>query len=102
MADMKTVETIRDRLAEEYPDSDLLFMTETEYDAAIIGVTVMCCGTGNEHAVIYDWDRVIEINIDSGMTEEEALEYFDYNQGGAYVGSQTPIFIRKQKNIIGE
>jgi len=94
--------TIRDLLAEEYPDTDLLFMTEDCYDVAILGVSVMCCGTANEFHVIYDWDRVIEVNMECGMSEEEALEYFDFNQGGAYVGEHTPIYIRKQQNIIGE
>jgi hypothetical protein len=85
----------RDLLADEYPDSDLLFMTEEIYDAAIIGVSVMCCGTQNQHQVIYDWDLVIKANMDLGMSEEEAIEYFEYNQGGAYVGEQTPIYINR-------
>ena len=99
---MKDKLTIRNALAEEYPDTDLLFMTEDCYDAAILGVSVMCCGTSNEFHVIYDWDLIIQINIDQGMDEEEALEYFDYNQGGAYVGEQTPIYVRTRSNIIGE
>jgi len=94
--------SIRDGLAEEYPDIDLLFMTEECYDAAILGVSVMCCGTSNSTQVIYDWDLVIKINIDQGMDEEEAIEYFDYNQGGAYIGECTPIYIRTKSNIIGE
>ncbi len=28
-----------------------------------------------------------------GMSEEEAEEFFDYNQLGSYVGEQTPCFI---------
>jgi hypothetical protein len=27
------------------------------------------------------------------MDEEQALEYFDYNIAGAYVGPSTPIFL---------
>ena len=101
--------TIRDRLAEEYPDVDLLFMTEEEYDSAIIGVSVMCLGTGNNHQVIYDWDRIIQINMEmmGDMDEDEdletaAIEHFEYNQGGAYVGEHTPIYVRTKSNIIGE
>ena len=93
---------IQERLAEEYPDVDLLFMTEKEYDVAIVGVSVMCLGTSNHHQVIYDWDLIIQANIDMGMTELEAIEFFDYNQGGAYVGEHTPIYIRNRSNIIGE
>jgi len=31
---------------------------------------------------------------DSEMTEEEALDYFEYNVIGSYMGDGTPIFIR--------
>ena len=31
------------------------------------------------------------------MTEEEAIEYFDYNVIGSWVGEDTPIFIHKHK-----
>ena len=96
------MKSIRERLAEEYPDCDLLFMTESEYDVAILGISEMCCGTANKFQVVYDWNKVIEVNISMGMSEEEAIEYFDYNQGGAYVGEQTPIYVRTTSNIIGE
>ena len=90
--------SFRDLLADEYPDVNLLFMTEECYDAAIVGVTTSCCGTKNEYQVVYDYEIVIQVNIDQGMSELEAIEYFEANQGGAYVGEQTPIFI----NRIGE
>jgi len=88
------MEKIRDLIAAEYPDTDLLFMDELEYDAAVIGVSEMCAGTSNNHQVIYDIDKVLQVNMEMGMTEEEALEFFDYNQGGAYVGENTPIFVK--------
>jgi hypothetical protein len=31
---------------------------------------------------------------DNEMSDEEALEYFEYNVIGAYVGEGTPIYIR--------
>lgn len=30
------------------------------------------------------------------MNHEEALEYFDFNVDGAYVGEQTPIFVEDE------
>ena len=88
------MEKIRDLIAAEYPDTDLLFMDELEFDAAVIGVSEMCAGTSNNYQVIYDIDKVLQVNMDMGMTEKEALEFFDYNQGGAYVGENTPIFVK--------
>jgi hypothetical protein len=34
--------------------------------------------------------------IADGMTEEEAVEYFDFNQIGAWVGDRTPCFLISQ------
>ena len=29
------------------------------------------------------------------MTEEEAIDYFDFNVVGSWVGEETPIFVRE-------
>jgi len=77
---------IREELSEEY--GELLFMTEAEFDEAIIGV--------EERAgvVAYDIDKIIEILM-RDMTEDEAVEYFEFNILGAYVGEKTPVYIKK-------
>lgn len=31
--------------------------------------------------------------VRDGMSYEEAIEYFDYNVSGAYVGEKTPIWV---------
>jgi hypothetical protein len=80
---------IREELSEEY--GDLLFMSEVEFDEAIIGVAERI---GMEAVVAYDTDKIIEI-LSRDMTEEEAIEYFDFNIIGAYVGERTPIYIKK-------
>ena len=82
----------RDELQEMYPETPLLFLTEDVFDKAILGVAERI---GDEPTVAYDYDKIIEANIEMGMSEEEAVEYFSYNQIGAYVGKQTPIFITK-------
>ena len=30
------------------------------------------------------------------MSHEEAVEYFDYNIAGAFVGDQTPVFLQDE------
>ena len=42
---------------------------------------------------LYSKNKAIQCLIDQGMDEEQALEYFDYNIAGAYVGENTPIFL---------
>jgi len=86
---------IREELSEEY--GDLLFMSEVEFDEAIIGVAERI---GMEAVVAYDTDKIIEI-LSRDMTEEEAVEYFDFNIIGAYVGERTPIYIKKKPLLLG-
>lgn len=84
----------RIELSEQYPDVDLLFMDPECYDKAIIGVAE---GNDIKCKVAYDYDKVIRINEDMGMTQLEAIEYFEFNQLGAYVGEHTPLFITQYK-----
>jgi len=43
----------------------------------------------------YDYDKVIASYIEDGMTEEEAIEFFEFNVIGAWAGERTPCFIRQ-------
>jgi hypothetical protein len=82
---------IREELSEEY--GELLFMSEIEFDEAIIGVAERI---GMEAVVAYDIDKIIEI-LSRDMTDEEAIEYFDFNIIGAYMGERTPIYVNTIK-----
>jgi len=48
-----------------------------------------------EPIACYDYDRVIEGYIEEGMTEEEAVEFFEFNVIGAWVGERTPCYLRR-------
>lgn len=65
-------------LSKEY-DEALIGWVKEEYDSPIIA--------------LYGADIVIEILQDvEGMTEEDAIEWYEYNIAGAYVGEGTPAF----------
>jgi len=49
---------------------------------------------GQEPIACYDFDKIIEILIEDGMSEEGAVEYFDYNIIGGWVGDYTPCFLK--------
>lgn len=52
-------------------------------------------GTGNRFnypVTVYSKLKMIEI-LKKSMSEEEALEYFDFNIAGAYIGESTPVFL---------
>jgi len=48
----------------------------------------------NPPCAVYDYDKCVDVLIESGCDYEEAVEYFEFNVIGAYVGEQTPIFMR--------
>lgn len=43
--------------------------------------------------VVYDVEKCIAILVESGMTLDDAVQYFDYNVLGSYFGENNPIFI---------
>jgi hypothetical protein len=79
---------IREELAAEW-DTELLFLSEEEFDEAIIGVSERI---GDEPVVAYDTTKIVDI-LSRSMTVDEAYEYFEFNILGAYVGEKTPVFI---------
>jgi len=67
-------------------------LTADGLDDAIIGVGTRC---GQPPIAVYDVSKVLDILVDrDGMTYEEAEEYFGFNIEGAWVGGQTPIWLR--------
>ena len=61
------------------------------FDEAVIGIGRQF----NKNLVIYDEDKCIQILMErDGMSEEEAIEFFEFNVVGAYVGEYTPIYVR--------
>lgn len=47
----------------------------------------------NLKTAVYDRNKCIEIlQTRDGMDEIDAIEYFEFNVAGAYVGPQTPFF----------
>ena len=45
--------------------------------------------------LVYDFDKCVDIFMDINYwTEEEAIDWVEYNVVGAYVGEDTPIFVK--------
>jgi len=61
------------------------------FEDAFVGI---CERIGSVPVVAYDRYECIRILMDrDGMTDEEAIEYFNFNVAGAYVGEGTPVFL---------
>ena len=60
------------------------------FDEAIAGVV----WDGERTRVVYDTELILELLMGrSEMSYEEAVEYFDYNIAGSYMGEYTPLYL---------
>ena len=67
-------------------DPDLLYADG--FDDCILGMTFR----DNTPVVLYSSSRIIQ-SLSKDMPEEEAVEYFEFNINGAYVGERTPMYV---------
>jgi hypothetical protein len=65
---------------------DVSFMKADGFDEAIIGVDE------KDMRLIYSVSKCIDILKKDGMNYDEAIEFFDFNISGSYVGEKTPIW----------
>ena len=69
-------------------------LTADGFDDAFMGVSLEW---GPPRAV-YSYDKCVEM-LRRDMNYEEAVEYMDFNVVGAYVGEQTPVFVREDAGV---
>lgn len=74
-----------DKIIEQFPDES--FLKADGFDEAIIGVDVQSM------RLIYSVNRCISmLCLDEDMDVDDAIEHFEYNVRGGYVGEKTPIW----------
>ena len=78
----------------EYQELEEILLADG-HDHAIIGLVDL--DFGKRTVVAYSTRLIIEglMNRD-GMSWEEAQEFFDFNIKGAWVGSNTPVFVQDE------
>lgn len=64
------------------------------FDKAILGLSRGSLSILRDNVVVYSVEKCIDI-LAKDMTYEEAVEYFEYNVLGAYMGPMTPIFVHE-------
>ena len=70
------------------------------YEDAFVGSTISAFS--RKQVAVYDYDKCLLILMhDYGMSEEEAIDYFNYNVIGSWVGEDTPVFMNQHsiKNV---
>ena len=72
-----------EEIINNYPDQE--FLKADGFDDAVIGLEE------GSTRLIYSVSKCIHILMED-MSMEEAIEYFEYNVSGSYVGEKTPIW----------
>lgn len=85
---MTAVMTKRDYLSEF--EDDVMVLEPSQFDEAIVGTVSR---VDRSPVVCYSVDKIVEILMEDGMSQEEAYEYYEYNILGAYIGEGTPMFL---------
>jgi len=91
-------------LKERLMDELLFLEPRTDLDQFIVGVGT---GFGGAFALVYDKDGLLEFWKNEYLKEEDdideeaayfmAVEWFEYNTIGAYMGEHTPIYVSKDE-----
>ena len=71
-------------ISEEHPD----LLTLDGFDEAVVGIVERC----DLLVVCYDRNKILEILM-RDMNYEEAMEYYEFNILGAYMGESTPVYL---------
>ena len=72
------------KIASRHQDEEIL--KADGFDEAVIGID------SGSMRLIYSVKLCIEILVEEGMDTIDAVEHFDYNVRGSYVGEKTPIW----------
>lgn len=68
---------------------DVVYLTNYSYDDALIGIS-------EDNRAVYDYDKMVKwLMEEEGFTEEDAIEWIDYNTIRAlpYMGEKAPIIM---------
>ena len=81
--------TPRDFVNRFADETEMELLVMDGHDDAILGVGQRF----TDHFVVYDLKKVLAKLMADGMSYDEAVEFHEYNQLGAWVGPGTPVFL---------
>lgn len=76
----------KEELWEQLADNECLLADG--FNEAVIGITF-----GINTTAVYSVSKVLDILVEEGMSMEDAIEHFEYNVAGSYVGEKTPMWV---------
>jgi hypothetical protein len=75
-----------ERILENFPEEQIL--KADGFDDCIIGFV----GSFDDVKLVYSVKKILEKLVTEGMSELDAIEHYEYNIAGGYVGEKTPIW----------
>ena len=90
--------TTLEKILEDFPDHE--FLIADGFDDCIVGVHY--AENVDEFLLLYDSSKIItKVMLDNEWDYEQSLDHFYVNIKGAYMGTQTPMFIHSyQADVI--
>ena len=82
--------TIRERIAAWGEQNDEELPLWADCDDAIVGIASR---SGMADAVVYDYEKLVHVFEEQGMSREDAEEWVAYNILGAGIGPSTPLVL---------
>ena len=67
---------------------------------AFIGVAERFAEGGHRHFAVYSYRKMVEILCADGETEEDAIDYLEFNTVGLYAGPGTPAIMRDMEEHV--
>ena len=72
----------------------------TDLDKAILGTTLTYQDGERVPVYVYSGAEIVAIYMErDGMTQDEAIEFIDYNVESAYIGKDTPLLLWPAEDI---
>ena len=70
---------------------DMPMMRVVGFDDCVLGIASRC---GGHDLLAYSTEKICQkLHDRDGMSLEAALEFFEYNIAGAYMGELSPVFV---------
>lgn len=81
-----------EEIVQELANANEEALTADGFEEELVGI---CYQAGRPSVGCYDYDRCIKKLMDrDGMDHDTAMEFFEFNVIGSFMGPNTPVFVK--------
>lgn len=88
----------RETLDQYCDDNEIEMRVMDGLDEALVGLARQA---HKDPVAIYSYSKIIDI-LKRDMSHEDAVEYFEFNIAGAWVGESTPMVLYTEEDVAGD